>query len=173
MILTGDKVSLGALIQSDAQPLFSWMNDPAVALSNGCWRPTDGMDFSTWFQAIGKDPSRVTFAIRKKGERALVGYLTIMAIHAVFRSAEMGVTIGPEAERGNGLGRDSMTLGLGYCWDHLNLERVTLRIYGANPAAIRCYQAVGFQVEGIMRRAVYLAGRRLDVTLMGALREPV
>jgi len=172
MILTGDKVTLGALIQPDAQKLFTWMNDPAIALSNGCWRPTDGMEFTTWFQALGKDASRVTFAIRRKDERALVGYLTIMAIHAVFRSAEMGVTIGPSELRNQGLGRDAMALGLHYCWDHLNLERVTLRVYGDNAPAIRCYQAVGFQVEGVQRRAVYLGGRRLDVTLMGALREP-
>ncbi len=173
MVLTGDKVILGALIQSDAQALYAWMNDPAIALSNGCWRPTDGMDFSNWFQAIGKDANRVTFAIRKKGERAAVGYLSILSIHSVFRSAEMGVTIGPEALRNQGLGRDAMALGLRYCWNHLNLERVTLRIYGDNPAAIRCYQAVGFQVEGVLRRAVFLGGQRLDVTMMGALRDPV
>lgn len=167
----GDKVVLGPLLPADGPALFRWMNDPAIAASNGTWRPTDGMDFNAWFQALGKDPARVTFAIRRRGEAALAGYLSIMAIHAVFRSAEMGVTIGAADQRGQGLGRDAMALGLRYCWDDLALERVTLRIFGDNPAALRCYAAAGFAVEGVLRRAAFLNGRRVDVTLMGALRD--
>lgn len=167
----GDKVVLAPLMPADGPALLGWMNDPAIAAANGCWRPTDGMDFTAWFHGVGKDPSRVTFAIRPIGETRLAGYLSIMAIHPVFRSAEMGVTIGDGARRGQGLGRDAMRLGLAYCWESLALERVSLRIFGDNPAAIRCYGAAGFAIEGVMRRAAFLNGRRVDVTLMGAVRD--
>lgn len=170
-MLTGDKVMLGPLVQTDAQPLFLWMNDRVIAESNGVWRPTDAMDFTTWFQNVGKDQGKVIFAIRKPGEGRLVGYLSILGIHHIFRSAEMGVTIGASGERGKGMGRDAMRLGMRYCWESLGLERITLRIFGDNPAAIRCYQGAGFVLEGVLRRAAYLNGRRVDVTLMGALRQ--
>lgn len=170
-MLTGDKVMLGPLVQTDAQALFGWMNDRVIAESNGAWRPTDGMDFTTWFQNVGKDQGKVIFAIRKLGEARPVGYLSILHIHHIFRTAEMGVTIGPAEERGQGMGRDAMRLGMRYCWECLGLERITLRIYGDNPAAIRCYQGAGFVLEGVLRRAAYLNGRRVDVTLMGALRQ--
>lgn len=168
----GELVVLGPLLPADGPVLFRWMNDPAIAASNGGWRPTDGMDFATWFQNVGKDPSRITFALRPPGQARLVGYLSIMAIHPVFRSAEMGITIGAPEDRGRGLGREAVMLGLSYCWDHLALERVNLRIYGDNPAALRCYQAAGFVLEGVQRKAAFLNGRRVDVTLMGALRQP-
>lgn len=168
-MLRGDKVALGPLMQGDAQTLYQWMNDPPIMAANGCWRPVDGMDFATWFQAIGKDPARVTLAIRPAGGSRLAGYLSIMAIHPVFRSAEMGITLAAE-DRGQGWGREAMALGLAYGWSALDLERVSLRVYGDNPAAIRCYRAAGFTVEGVMRSAAFLAGRRVDVTLMGALR---
>lgn len=166
----GERVTLGPLRPSDGPSLFAWLNDPVIAESNGSWRPTDGMDFTQWFNALGKDPSRVTLAIRPRGEPRLAGYLSVMAIHPVFRSAEMGVTLGHAADRGQGWGREAMRLGMDYCWSGLNLERLTLRIYGDNPAALRCYQGAGFQVEGVLRRAAFLNGRRLDITLMGALR---
>lgn len=169
-MLRGETLTLGPLIATDAQAVFEWLNDPAIAVSNGCFRPTDGMDFTTWFNALGKDGSRVYFAIRRIGEPCLLGYLTVLNIHAPFRSAEMGITIGAEADRGKGLGREAMRLGMAYCWNSLNLERLTLRIFGDNPAAIRCYQAVGFTIEGVLRKAAYFNGRRVDVTLMGALR---
>lgn len=170
-MLADEKVTLGPLVQSDSQAMFLWMNDRTIAESNGSWRPTDGMDFASWFQNLGKDQSRVVFAIRKPGESRLIGYLSILNIHPVFRSAEMGVTIGAPADRGQGLGRAAMRLGMGYCWDSLGLERLTLRIYGDNPTAIRCYQGAGFGIEGVLCRAAYLNGRRLDVTVMGALRQ--
>lgn len=166
----GALVVLGPLLPADGPELFRWMNDPAIAASNGCWRPTDGMDFGVWFQNLGKDPSRVTFALRPPGAARLMGYLSIMSIHPVFRSAEMGVTIAAPEDRGHGLGREAVALGLGYCWDNLALERVSLRIYGDNPAALRCYQAAGFMLEGVQRKAAFLDGRWMDVTLMGVLR---
>lgn len=168
----GEKVVLGPLLPADGPLLFRWMNDPAIAASNGTWRPTDGMDFGAWFQNVGKDPSRVTFALRPPGQARLVGYLSIMAIHPVFRSAEMGITIGAPEDRGHGMGREAVALGLDYCWNDLALERVGLRIYGDNPAALGCYQAAGFVLEGVQRQAVFLNGRRVDVTLLGALRTP-
>lgn len=57
-----------------------------------------------------------------------------------------------------------------YCWRQLDLERLTLRIYGVNPAALQCYERAGFAVEGILRKAAYFDGQRVDVTVMGALR---
>lgn len=167
---TGKHVILGPLRPSDGPALYAWLNDPAIAESNGTWRPTDGMDFTQWFNALGKDTSRVTFAIRPIEETRLAGYLSILAIHPVFRSAEMGVTIGNPQDRGQGWGRDAMRLGIGYCWNSLGLERIGLKIYGDNPAALHCYQGIGFKVEGVLRRAAYLNGRRLDITVMGMLR---
>lgn len=167
----GEKVLLGPLLPEDGPTLFRWMNDQVIAASNGCWRPTDGMDFAAWFKAVGKDPSRITFAVRQCGQSGLAGYLSIMAIHPVFHTAEMGITIGLPDDRGHGLGREAVRLGLAYCWSDLALERVALRIFGDNPAARRCYAAAGFQVEGVLRKAVFLNGRRQDVTLMAVLRE--
>lgn len=169
-MIVGKTVMLGPLVQADAQPMFQWMNDRIIAESNGSWRPTDAMDFTAWFQNIGKDPARVTFAIRTITEPRLIGYLSILAIHPVFRSAELGITIGSAADRGHGMGREAMELAMAYCWESLGLERLSLRIYGDNAAAIRCYLAAGFVVEGVQRQAAYLNGRRVDVTMMGALR---
>lgn len=166
----GEGVMLGPLLPGDGPLLFQWMNDPAIMASNGHWRPTDGMDFTSWFQNVGKDASRVTFAVRRPGQPRLVGYLSIMSIHAVYRSAEMGITIGAADDRGQGVGRAAIGLGLAYCWDNLALERVTLRVFGDNTAAIRCYQAAGFAVEGVLRKAAFLNGRRVDITMMGAVR---
>lgn len=169
-MLHGDTITLGPLVAADAQAMFSWLNDPAIARSNGEVRPTDGQGFSAWFNAVGKDRTRVYFAIRPKGGQRLLGYLTILDLHPLFRSAELGITIGAAADRGQGHGAEAVRLAMDYCWRQLDLQRLTMRIYGPNPAALRCYQKAGFTVEGVLRRAAYFDGERVDVTLMGALR---
>lgn len=169
-MLYGDTVILGALVAADAQAMFSWFNDPAIARSNGEVRPTDGQGFTAWFNALGKDRSRVYFAIRARSDRRLLGYLTVLDIHPIFRSAELGLTIGAPADRGHGHGAEAVRLAKDYCWRHLDLQRLTMRVYGPNPAAVRCYQKAGFAVEGVLRRAAYFDGERVDITLMGALR---
>lgn len=45
-MLHGDKVILGPLVAADAQPMFAWLNDPAIARSNGEVKPTDGQGFT-------------------------------------------------------------------------------------------------------------------------------
>lgn len=169
-MLVGDTVVLGPLVAGDAAAVFGWLNDPEIARSNGDWKPTDGMAFSAWFAALGKDRGRVYFAIRAAADNRLIGYLSIRDIHPSFRAAELGITIGAPADRGRGFGTEAVRLALGYCWDQLDLERLTLHVYGGNERALHCYREAGFVEEGVMRRAAYFGGRRVDVTILGALR---
>lgn len=169
-MLVGEKIVLGALVAGDAAALFNWLNDAEIAASNGDWRPTDGMGFSAWFAALGKDRTRVYFAIRTRVDSRLVGYLSIRDIHPIFRVAELGITIGALADRGHGFGTEAVRLALNYCWNQLDLERVTLHVYGGNPRALHCYREAGFVEEGVMRRAAYFDGRRMDIAILGVLR---
>lgn len=169
-MMVGETIVLGPLVAADGQVLFGWLNDPVIARSNGDWAPTDGMAFSGWFAALGKDRRHVFFAIRARADNRLIGYLSIRDIHPTFRSAELGITIGAPADRGRGFGTHAMRLAVGYCWNQLDLERLTLKVYGANERALRCYAECGFAVEGVMRQAAYFDGKRVDVTVLGLLR---
>ena len=52
-----------------------------------------------------------------------------------------------------------------------NLNRIFLRVFEDNPAAIRCYEKVGFRLEGRLRQDRYQDGRYLDTLVMGLLRD--
>jgi RimJ/RimL family protein N-acetyltransferase len=58
-----------------------------------------------------------------------------------------------------------------FAFDDLNLQRVGLRVWGANTRAQRLYEKLGFVVEGRLRRAGYVNGRADDLVVMGLLRE--
>jgi RimJ/RimL family protein N-acetyltransferase len=160
---------LGPIVPNDFPALFRWADDLDAARLNEPYRPpTWRNQEELWFN-VGRDSSRVFFAIRKIGAEPLIGYLQLTNIDAVHRSAMLGMRIGEAAERGKGYGSDALRLALYYCWNHLNLSRIQLGVYGTNERAVRLYEAFGFQVEGRLRKALFIDGQWIDFVLMGLL----
>jgi RimJ/RimL family protein N-acetyltransferase len=128
------------------------------------------MAHQQWWNSLGKDPSKVVFAIRKTTAPAIIGYVRIAGINGVHRSAELGIRIGAETDRGQGYGREALALAVPFCWDHLNLNRVQLVVFKHNLRAVAAYKAAGFKKEGILRKAAFIDGGWVDLMLMAALR---
>ena len=169
-MLVGSKVCLTPFVQADAPFLFAWQNDAALARLNGLCRPLDQNKFNEWFNPIGKDPSRVVFALRRLGDPRLLGYVQIINIQTPSRSAELGLLIGEPTDRDQGLGQEAAGLALDFCWRELNLQRVSLAVVGDNPRAIKTYRKAGFEAEGVLRRAAFVDGAFRDITIMAVLR---
>ena len=170
-MLIGEKVCLGPVLQSDGPLFFNWLNNLDLAHGNGAYRPTDQARFDQWFGGISHDNSRVVFGVRLRGDLRLMGYVQLINIQSVARTAELGVLIGEPGDRGQGFGQEAVRMALGFGWRDLNLQRVSLFVIGENPAALRAYAKAGFQVEGTLRRASYVDGAFRDITVMGVLRE--
>jgi RimJ/RimL family protein N-acetyltransferase len=164
------RVGIGPVLPSDFASLFCWANDVAAARLDFAYRPVDMKMHLNWCESLGQDPTRVVFAIRQTGSPAIIGYVQISAINSVHRSAEIGIRIGEEGNRGQGFGQEALRLALDYCWDHLNLNRLQLIVFKHNARAIRAYAAVGFRREGRLRRAAFIDGAWIDLVVMGLLR---
>lgn len=169
-MLIGSRVCLGPVFQADAPIIFNWRNRLDVLHLDGLYRPMSQARFDEWFAGIGRDPGRVVFSIRRQGDLAFLGYIQIVDIQAAHRSAEIGIMIGEKEQRGHGYGQEALKLCVDFCWKELNLQRLSLKVVGDNPAALHTYRKAGFECEGVMRRCIYLAGEFRDTTLMALLR---
>ncbi len=166
----GTKVTVGAFVPDDYVAMYCWANDVVAARLDGAFRPANLKDVVSQCEAVAKDPSRVMLAIRLLTDPKIIGYIHIQNISAVHRSADIGIRIGEEKNRGLGYGAEALRIALDYCWDHLNLERVGLVVFRDNARAISAYRAVGFKKEGLLKRPLYVDGRWVDVVLMAAFR---
>ncbi|WP_454850356.1 N-acetyltransferase family protein [Rhizobium binxianense] len=54
----------------------------------------------------------------------------------------------------------------------IGLTRVALRVNASNLRAIRLYEAVGFEREGVLRDAIFLDGQYQDIFMMAIVRRP-
>jgi len=169
-MLTASRINIGPLVPEDFGPLFCWINDVSAAGLDFAYRPVDMMAHQQWWDSLGKDQTRVVFAIRKTMEMPIIRYIQINGINSVHRSAEMGIRIGEEKNRGQGYGKDALRLATEFCWNHLNLNRVQLIVFKHNLRAISAYKAVGFRKEGVLRKAAFISGNWVDLVVMAALR---
>ena len=171
--LHDSQITLGPFMPEDAASLFLWLNDIDAANLDLAFRPIDWNAFQTWLADIGRNSSRVMFAIRKVSQPLILGYLALTNIHSVHRSAEFGIRIGAAAERGKGYGQAAVALALKYAWQNLNLHRVQLNVLASNARAIGSYRAAGFEEEGRLTHAAFIDGQWVDVIIMAALRPGV
>lgn len=100
----------------------------------------------------------------------MIGFVLFKNFQPVYQTAELGVRIGIESERGKGYGTRAVRLAVDYAWNVLNLHRITLHVLAHNERAIASYLRAGFQIEGRMREAAYITGQWRDVMVMGAVR---
>ena len=165
-----EKIQIGPITVLDSEPLFRWFNDPQAARLDYAWRPVDGISHQKWLAGIGADPTQVWFAIRRAGHGAIIGFVILRNISPIHRSAELGVRVGEEGDRGRGVGKEAARQVLQFCWQVLNLNRVQVSVLAGNERALRLYLALGFEREGTLRRAQFIDGQWTDVIILGALR---
>jgi RimJ/RimL family protein N-acetyltransferase len=168
-LLKRGSVGIGPVLPQDVSLIFTWMNDVEANGLDLPHRPTDGRNFATWLSAVAADTSRIFFTIRIAGNANAVGFVILQNLHLANRSADLGIRIGDEHNRGQGIGKAATKLALDYAWDHLNLVRVQLRVMADNERAVRTYTACGFQLEGRHTKAVFTGGRWHDMLTMAAL----
>ena len=168
--LKNDVVAIAPLMPEDTGQLFVWMNDVDAARLDLAYRPTDWMTFKAWLDELARTNTQILFAIRKLFEPQIIGFVVFKNIQSVHRSAEIGLRIGYEGERGKGYGKRALLLALIYAWNHLNLHRVSLTVFAHNARAIAAYRSVGFTEEGRLKDGAFIDGEWVDVLLMAALR---
>lgn len=169
-MLNGRRIVLGPLVPSDEGALFHWLNDAETARVDFAYRPVHWATFRGWADGLIRDASRVMFAIRRLDNASLIGFVGLSGIDPVHRSADLAIRIGEEANRNVGYGSEALRLVLDFGWRSLNLHRVALRALARNERAIRAFQAVGFQREGVARSATFIDGVWHDIVTMGTLR---
>jgi RimJ/RimL family protein N-acetyltransferase len=168
-----ERVQIGPITVQDSEALFRWFNDQQAARLDYAWRPVDGMSHQKWISSVGTDPTQIWFAIRRHGQAAIVGYAILRNISVVHRSAEFGLRIGDDADRGRGMGKEAARQVLRFCWRALNLNRVQVSVFAGNERALRLYATLGFRREGTLRRAQYIDGAWKNIIILGALRPSV
>jgi|TARA_R110000824_G_scaffold82768_10_gene207483 RimJ/RimL family protein N-acetyltransferase len=117
-------------------------------------------DQDRWFDSMQTDHNQpdklfLTLVQRKGKEKDVVGFYKIANVDWVSRCADVGWDLVPDY-RGMGIGKVIVRGGASFCFNFLNLRRLTAEILVSNVASQNCAAAANFVIEGLKREAVYV-----------------
>ncbi|MGI6297643.1 MAG: GNAT family N-acetyltransferase [Saccharofermentanales bacterium] len=119
---------------------------------------------------IIKDKSRYDFLIINC-QGKIVGESVINEVDTDNMSACFRIGIFDRKNFGRGIGTEAIKMTLKFGFEELNLHRIELEVFSFNERGYRAYKRVGFEEEGIKRKAVFIEGKYHDIIVMGILRD--
>ncbi len=172
-MIIGDTVRLRAPERTDLPDFVRWLNDPAVTVHLSMYAPLSLAAEEQWFERTlgGTDDYRFTIELRHGDGWRAVGICGVHKLDRKNRHASLGICVGEKCVWDQGVGTAALRLLLGWCFDELGLHRVELSVFADNARARRCYEKVGFRLDGTLRQAQFTGGRFQDVLLMSVLEE--
>lgn len=80
-----------------------------------------------------------------------------------------GIGVGAEYS-GKGVGKLLINTAIDYAFNWLAATRLELEVYSDNERGLHLYKKLGFEVEGVRRKAAFREGKYCDVVMMSMLR---
>jgi diamine N-acetyltransferase len=164
-------VKLRDLARDDIPVVNQWRQDRLLTDPLGSPPRHISLDVDlAWFEEyLARRGTDVRCAICLEGDAAVIGLVSITAIHPINRSGEFHLMIGRRDLHGRGLGTAATGAMIHHGFCDLNLRRIYLSVLESNLAAVHIYEKVGFRHEGRARDAVFKNGRYQDLLLMAML----
>lgn len=169
--LKSKKVTLREMTEKDTPNVIKWRNSPSVVKNFIFRTPLTEKAHLNWYHNRVLTGEVVQFIIVDNESKKDVGSVYLRDIDKVNQKCEYGIFIGEESCRGKGLGTDAAKLILSYAFDTLKMNRVFLRVFADNTAAINSYKHAGFEVEGVFKQDVIIDGVACDMVFMAILRK--
>lgn len=168
------RLRLRAIEPEDAPIFFAWNQDAEMGLMvDRIWLPTSQKVVADWIArttAVSNNQSDDFFFVIETLAGELVGSIHPHKCDRRVGDFTYGIAIRRPFQR-QGYAREAIIMVLHYYFHELRYQKVTVKVYGYNEPSQRLHEAMGFMLEGRIRRAVYHNGRHYDDLIYGLTRE--
>ncbi|MBG9979422.1 GNAT family N-acetyltransferase [Facklamia sp. DSM 111019] len=162
------KINLRKLTSEDVEIYHNWRNDIEVMKFTSPIIDTYSYHETEVFvkNVLLSSPNSKAYIIETI-ERKAIGIISLINIDFKNQNAEIIIDIGDKESWGKGYGTEAITMLVNYAFNEMNLHKLYLKVFSFNKAAIRLYQKIGFENEGVSKEMLYREGEWHDVFHMG------
>ena len=148
-----------------SEKYVNWMNDSDVNkyLSSGGDYTIEKLKN---FLIKTEDKNILFWAIIIKESKNHIGNIKIDPVDFKNGIAEYGIMMGDKNEWGKGYAKEVSKLVINYCFESLNLRKITLGVIENNKSAVELYKKLNFEIEGKYIDHVNHNGKFLNVLRM-------
>lgn len=169
----GEKVVLREMREEDVEVAMKNFHDYEV-VSNLMTRtpfPLTFIDEKKFYESITAFDDKYNFAIADKETGKYIGGCGINHLDYKNSNATIGIALSDKNYWSKGYGTDAMKVLVSFIFKEMNINKVKLNVFGFNHRAKRCYEKVGFKLEGTFVNELYRDGKYHDVHAMAIFRD--
>jgi RimJ/RimL family protein N-acetyltransferase len=166
----GQLIRLRAREESDLENFYRWINDWDTVKYLGARYPRSRKFEQEWLASGDPAYGLGQFIAETLDDSKPIAWVGLHSATPEDRAASLGIAIGDKSHLEGGYGTDIMRTVCRFGFEMMNLHRIDLTVFDWNTRAIRCYEKVGFQHEGVLRDGMFKAGRWNQLVYMGLLR---
>lgn len=156
---------------SDLPILNKWRNDKnSIESLCGNFRYIGSEVDKNWYDSYQKTRSNnIRLGVFCSDSNEIIGVTYLLNIDWVNRNAEFAIWLWESNYKGKGIGTYVTKLMIRHAFNDLNLHRVYLTVLNSNTVALRLYNKVGFESEGILKDFVFKNGSYESVNVMSII----
>ncbi|MGF1555127.1 GNAT family N-acetyltransferase [Paucihalobacter sp.] len=133
-----------------SEDYVSWINDSEV---NRYLETRGNYTLDLLKSYIEQQYDKATFfwAIHLKDSNKHIGNIKIDPINFETKSGEYGILIGDKLNWGKGYASEATIRIINYCFDELELTKITLGVIEDNVSAVNLYKKLGFKIDEVIQ----------------------
>ncbi len=171
--LIGERVSLRAYRNGDADALFALYGDPRVTRywSHEPW--TDRAQVIAYLERMCRERETREFypwAIASNDDDGLIGTVALYELDHTHRRGMIGYSLSP-SKQGHGYANEALRLMIAHAFSTLGLRRLEADTDPQNAPSRRLLEKLGFVLEGTMRKRWFVHGAWQDTSWYALLNE--
>lgn len=124
-----------------------------------------------YVENVRSSPHDAFFAIYSKAEDEFIGTLRLSEIDWRAGIANVGILIGDKSYWGKGISKDVISVATEYAFTTLGLRRLVASCLSTNVAMSKCFERLGYKLEGVQRGQSFIGGEYIDRDLFGLFRD--
>lgn len=162
-MITGEKVIIKGISKASAAEIYRLVNREDFRALTGTLYPVSEYEHEEWIKRVLCNSEQKLFMVTDKENNQFLGTIGLKNFDQKNRNAELFISL----DSPGGYGADTVKTLVNYCFEHLNLHKIYLKVFDYNKKAICCYEKAGFVREGILTEQHFNGGRYSDIIVMG------
>ena len=126
-------------------------------------------EHKTWINSLKETQKNRVFVVFR--DKNSIGIVSLNNINHTHKTSDWAYYLCSKDIRGQGLGALIEYKLLNYFFFELNFDKLNCEVLEINPTVIKLHKKFGFKEEGIKRKNIIKNGVRLDVILLGILKD--
>lgn len=167
-VLEGERVRLRPFEERDLAAAWQMLNDPEGRRLTGTHATFSRAAAERWYRTRGQTTDRLDLAIATRDDDRMVGEAVLHELDVDNHSCGFRISLVGPSVFGRGLGSEATRLMVDHAFE-VGIHRASLQVLAFNTRAQHVYEKAGFQVEGVLRDALFWEGGYHDAVLMAKL----